>query len=280
MKVTLQKHELLSKMWMLPKPQFDALLSTLASSNEVTIESDNELKQHCNVGADRATGQYIAIIPLKGILFRSAYLENGKPIGADATLAQLEASYADPKCKGIVLKTDCPGGAEDASFLLADAVARRNKPVAAFVDFGMCMSGGMMIVSACDLVVASSDTCRLGGIGAYTTYTDYSRALEAQGIKTEQLYAPQSFLKNYDMREAAKGNYKPLVEYVTKRAEEFQLLVYYNRRGRWNEIELTKDVFAGAEVSGYEAYSAGLIDAIGKLEEVIQWINQVTNNQN
>jgi protease IV len=217
---------------------------------------------------------------LCGIMFRSTWTDDdGKPVGADKTLMELEECYADEKCQGVVLKINSPGGMEDAAYLLSDAVKRRNKPVAAWVNFGECQSGGTMVASGCDLIVASSDTDRVGGIGAYTSYTNYAKMLEMQGIKSVDIYAPESPQKNLMTRKAGAGDYSLILEYVSERAVNFQTMVYVNRLGRWNETEkkLLKDVFEGAELSARDAVRTGLIDGIGSLDYVFGWIYGIVN---
>jgi protease-4 len=278
-KVTLQGFELINKVWLMPKLQLDALLSTLMSAGEVKLDDAGPMTQYSPKEVDTSIGEYIGIVLLTGVLFRTASTgEDGEPMGADATVAQLETCYNDPKCKGVIIKVNCPGGMEDAAYLVTDAVRRRNKPVAAWLEFGQCQSGGMMIASGCDITVASSETDRAGGIGAYITYTDWSKAMEMNGIKATDVYAPQSKQKNLDVRQAAKGDYKLLTEYVAQRATYFQTLVYVNRMGRWNEGPRLVDTFEGAELSAAEAVEVGLIDGIGPMESVINWINWANQN--
>lgn len=281
MKVSIQAHNIIGSSWLLARPNMDALVAqVLQGSSEIQLDDAGDSEEYSQKGAERATGEYIAIVPLKGVLFKSCYLDKeGKPVGADKTIMQLECAYNDPKCKGIVIKMDCPGGMEDAAYMIHDAVYRRNKPVSAFVEFGDCQSGGMLIASQCDYIVASGEYSRIGSIGVYVSYSDYSKMLEMNGIKQVDIYALQSRLKNYDIREAGKGNYKPLTEYATKRAADFMTRVYINRLGRWNESPKLADAFEGATLTGSEALEIGLIDATGAIQDAFNFINWANQNQ-
>lgn len=281
MKISILGQNIIGSSWLLARPNMDALVAqVLQGSNEIQLDNAGDSEEYSQKGAERATGEYIAIVPLKGILFKTTMTdEKGGPCGADKTVAQLECAYNDPKCKGVVIKMDCPGGMEDAAYTVHDAVYRRNKPVSAFVEFGDCQSGGMLIASQCDYIVASGEYSRVGSIGAYVPYIDYSKMFEMSGIKQVDIYAPQSRLKNYDIREASKGNYKPLTEYATKRASDFITRVYINRLGRWTESPKLADAFEGATLTGSEALEIGLIDATGTIQDAFNFINWANQNQ-
>lgn len=280
MKVSIQAHNIIGSGWLLAESNMDALVAQVLSNAEVQLDDAGESEQYTQKGAERATGEYIAIVPLKGVLFKTSMTdEKGRPYGADKTVMQLECAYNDPKCKGIAIKMDCPGGMEDAAYMIHDAVYRRNKPVAAFVEFGDCQSGGMLIASQCDYIVASGEYSRIGSIGAYVSYTNFRKMMEANGIEQVDIYAPQSRQKSYDIREAEKGNYKPLTEYVTKRAADFLTRVYINRLGRWVETPKLKDAFEGATLTGLEALEIGLIDGIGTIQDTLNFINWANQNQ-
>ncbi|MCL2597375.1 MAG: S49 family peptidase [Paludibacter sp.] len=151
--------------------------------------------------------------------------------------------------------------------LLADTIGERTKPVIAFID-DFAASAAYGIASACDHIVANNNMAWVGSIGCYTTFVDYSKYWEKEGIRVEDIYADQSTEKNSEYREALKGNFEPMRKITSHFAEDFISRVE-NSRGE--KLTAKRDVWAtGKMFFAPQALKIGLIDEINSFENLIK----------
>ena len=89
---------------------------------------------------------------------------------------------------------------------------------------------------------------------------DYTKQLEKAGIDILTVYATASKDKNSEVREALKGNLKPLEDLANKFNENFLATIETNRAGKLTE---TREVWGTGKVYFAEdALKLGLIDNI------------------
>ena len=128
----------------------------------------------------------IAVIPIQGTLVkRASWFSQMYASGSMQEMtAAVEAAAGDPKITSIMLDVDSPGGTNDGTQALADAVfaARRVKPVVAQID-GMCCSAAYYVASQASKVYASSASDWAGSIGVRLMLLDISKALETEGVE-------------------------------------------------------------------------------------------------
>jgi len=181
----------------------------------------------------------------------------------------LKNCYAAESIKGIILVIDSGGGEGNASRLITETIAARNKPVVAFCDDFTC-SAAYDIAAAADRVVANAATARIGSIGTYLTIVDFSKQLEKEGINLIEIYAEQSKDKNRDYYEALSGNHAPLKAVVNRYNDAFLARI---RQNRPQAIATEQEWNTGKLFFADQALSLGLIDAIDSLDNVLNYFS-------
>ena len=205
----------------------------------------------------------IAVIEITGAITK--YDQMCGPAGMATKANILERCFANQNIEGIVLKIDSGGGQGIAMRLLADTIAQRNKGVVAFVD-DMACSAAYGIAASCDKIIVNSNLATIGSIGTYCTILDFQKQLEMQGINLIEVYATDSKDKNSAVREALKGNTKPLQEYVDAFNEEFLKHIESNRPDMTTD---RKTWGTGKDYFAKDALSIGLIDAIDSFSNIL-----------
>lgn len=209
----------------------------------------------------------IATIPVRGVLTKGWSFWNYW-LGwssYDQLAHDLEVSIADPEVRGIILSVDSPGGqvdgcAELGTRLFAARNAVLGKPILAHVD-GLAASAAYWLASAAERVIVAP-TAMAGSIGVIFSFTDWTGAYEALGVRQTDIVSTQSPRKNPDPF-AAEGRAQYQV-HADAIAEVF-LQAVATHRGTSRDTVAAQfgqgDVFVGQA-----AINAGLADAIGTFE--------------
>lgn len=190
--------------------------------------------------------------------------------------AKLDLIYADPNVVGMVLLCNGPGGSANAGNKLADKVQAAPWPTVGYIDYGICGSANYMVACACDALYASRANDRIGSIGTYISYQDWSNYFKKLGIETKDLYAKQSTQKNEEFRQAAEGNFKLLQAQADQEAQRF---IDYVKARRPALDASTNDPFKGRMFNATDALAIGLIDGIGDMKSAVKALaNKTTLN--
>lgn len=172
----------------------------------------------------------------------------------------LRAAVADPAVARIVLDIDSPGGTVDGVPELAREIfdARSKKPITAFVDSMAASAAYWLASQASELVVTPSG--QVGSIGVFSLHVDYSKALEAEGIKPTFIHAGKFKVE--------ANPYEPLGD-EAKGAIQSRIDAYYGMfvhdvaRGRGLSVETVRAEFGeGRMVLAKDAVKRGMADAI------------------
>lgn len=206
---------------------------------------------------DRWQTGSIAIIPLSGIMLKETYWWG---YGVDDVARVISLAYQSDKISGIILKANTPGGSTDSLYLLQEVLSEKIKPTYGYID-GMCASCGYVAMSYTDKIYAINKMASVGGIGVYARMIVPNK--ENASYKVVEVYPDESKDKNLEVREAIKGNEKPMKEELSKLAVYFQDIVKSNRSG------ISEDTMTGKLYYGYEAEQLGMIDGVRKLSDVI-----------
>lgn len=248
-----------------PKPKtFEKVGSFLWADYEDDDDSTGPI-------ANLQEGEAIWVIDMDSVMWRSSY---SRSYGAAYFADVLDAAYADSSCKGVILRFGSGmGGERKASYMVADAVGRRNKPVLAYIEYGSAYSGHYLVACNCDAVVCSNDTDSVGSIGAYISFEDYD-AYEAKfGVVRKDIYAEASPDKNKSTREAKKGNFKLLEAQAQEIALQFQQRVIEARGAKLKSDAALR----GGEFDAPAALTEGLIDGIENLDSVLKRVMKLSS---
>ena len=205
-------------------------------------------------------GAKIAIINLSGALMKEDFCGQ---LGTQSILTLFDLADTTESVEDIVIVIDSPGGTVDGTFALADAIAECTKKVTAIID-GMCCSAAYWIASGADEIFASAPTNIIGSIGTMIQLYDKSKCLENQGVVLRTYNADDSVNKNTEFSEALKGNGKLLVKNLLNPInDEFIAGVTANRP------DVNKEALTGKVYIGKAALTAGLIDGIKCMDDII-----------
>ncbi len=208
----------------------------------------------------------IAVISISGPITKHSQFCG--PAGMLEVSEILEACYASEDIAGIILHVESGGGDGMAMRLLNETIAKRNKTMIGFID-DFCCSAAYGIVSGCDMIVANSEMARIGSIGTYLSIADYTKQLEKEGIDIKTIYATASSDKNGEVREALKGNMKPLEELANQYNEHFLTTIETNRADKLTETR--EEWGTGKVYFADKAKEIGLIDQIDTFTNTLNY---------
>ena len=173
---------------------------------------------------ENANDPFISVLYVDGPITRN---------GGDCTYGSVEhrdmmmAAADENNCIGHIFYINTPGGSAWAKNDYQQAIAyahERGQKVYAFVD-GMCCSAGMYLAALCDERYYMHPKNQIGCIGvmaAFYTEKDGSHN-KFTNENYHEIYDPESFDKNREMRDIANDNNdKLLVEELKKLGNEFR----------------------------------------------------------
>lgn len=285
---------IMSKVWMIEQNYVQShipLIANLLNGNGVVLADDKNNAEAraklrpiiIGMGVESRGNQTpisgaapgsIAVVNLTGALMKQDQWCG--PEGTATIGGYIKEADNNPNISAIILRIDSPGGTVDGTETLANTVKNTKKPIVAFVD-GMAASAAYWIASACDEIIASSNTDIIGSIGTQISFLDILPALEKNGIKFHEVQSDQSYNKNIEFREALKGNYKPLRENLLNPTNKvFISSVKKNRSGKIDSEN--EEPFTGTIYLPKQALKAGLIDHIGDFSFAIERATELSRN--
>lgn len=221
------------------------------------------------IAPQRRTAGALAVIPVRGFITQRPSLFSAL-FGGTSTVALADAvdqAMADPAIGAVVLDCDSPGGSvmgvTEASARIR--AARGAKPLVAIAN-PQAASACYWLASACDAIYVTPSGMA-GSVGVITQHADYSAAIEREGIKVTTI--------SYGKRKADGDPYAPLSE------EAFAAIQadvdYYGRqfeadvaKGRGVKVaKVQRDYGQGAQLTAEAALSAGVVDGIMSLEDLL-----------
>lgn len=182
----------------------------------------------------------------------------------------LAQAASDRSVSRVVLLVDSPGGTALGCEEVADDVARvaRIKPVTAFVD-GLCASAAYWIASQAQSLVSTASG-EIGSIGVFVLHADESRLMDEIGV-TPTFIVSKASPRKVDgnslqpLKAEAKARFQADVDAI---AGKFVGAVARGRR--ISAATVKADFGQGATLFAGPAKSAGMVDGIGRLEEVLR----------
>lgn len=213
-----------------------------------------------NLGAAK---EHTAVINLSGII-------NSYEDQAEILREGLEAAYANPNVKGIILRANSPGGSPVVSNVAFEELRRlkaahKNIPLYVVAE-DVCASGCYYIASAADKIYADPSSM-VGSIGVIGGGFDFTTLMDKLGVKRRLKIA---------------GNNKGMGDPFSPETEE-QTVIWQQmldeihaqfiqsvKLGRGKRLKDTDnpDVFSGRIYTGVEGKKVGLIDDFGNIYSV------------
>ena len=190
---------------------------------------------------------------------------------SDNVLKQIEEAENNSTIKGVVLEIESSGGSPVAGEEIANALKRSEKPnVALIKDIGA--SAAYFASTGANRIYASA-LSDVGSIGITGSYTSKERSNAMKGITYNSL-SMGKFKDSGDQDKPLSGEERVrLMDTVKKTYDIFVAQVAENRHLKIEEVYKLAD---GATYVGNDALKLGLIDSIGGMTEVKEYLSSQT----
>lgn len=277
-------HGITSTSWAIMPEKMSEILSFLEakincdiSAEDVEAAINRRASKFKNIRGD------IAMIPLYGTIFQKAGLMSNFSGGTstEAFGQAFDSAVANPQFGAIVIDVDSPGGNVYGVTELANKIFNANKanggkPVIAVAN-SLMASAAYWIASAADEIVITPSG-EAGSIGVLAVHTDQSKAEEEAGFKTTIVRAGKY--------KAETNPHEPLTEDAMGNLQG-SVNAYYDMftgdvakfRGK-TQAEIKGGYGEGRVLNARAAISAGLVDRIATMEQVIADVLPPKNTKN
>ena len=166
----------------------------------------------------------------------------------------------------LVLVVNSPGGSVVASREIYYAVKNLSKPKVGYFR-EVAASGGYYISAPLDYIVSDPATLT-GSIGVIVTFSDMSGLFEKVGFNMTSITSGDKKDIGSPSRSLTEEEHKLLQSVVDEIFEDFKSIVIANRGSKLNK-DLFNEVLDGRILTGKQALSVGLIDALGTKDDAI-----------
>lgn len=219
----------------------------------------------------RAGNGSIAVLPMYGVIAQRANVSDISGPGVMSTTAfsqQLRAALADDSIGGVLIDIDSPGGSVYGVGELADEIyqARSSKPVFAVANSLAASAAYWLASAASEFYVAPGG--EVGSIGVWTAHEDYSKYLDALGIKTTLISAGEF---------KVEGNpYGPLSQqaqaFMQTRVDDYYgAFTRAVAKNRATDVANVRENMGKGRVFGAtDARGAGMVDGIATFDQVVR----------
>lgn len=212
-------------------------------------------------------GSNVAVIKIYGDIVgyseKSEYLETT----SESIVESIERINQSDHIKAILVKIDSGGGEPVASEEIYKSLKRTQKPTVALIK-RICASGAYAVALGTDKIFASKFS-DVGSIGVTGSYLDYTQKHEKEGILYQQLSSGKFKDTGDPDKELTDEERELLMRDINKLHNIFVEMVAENRGLGIETVEKLAD---GSTVTGQDAKEAGLIDEIGDIEDVKQYL--------
>lgn len=227
-----------------------------------------EEKLYANIDAQISSAQisgankYPIIIDLIGPIIKYS---DWWYYGTQTILNILKRAESNDNISGVILNIDTGGGMLSGTPELADFIFNMEKPTVGYTG-GYACSAGNWLFGATKIRIANPFADKIGSIGVFLSYQDFSALFEKYGAIIHEVYAPQSTEKNESYRELLKGN-KSLYEKELKQSAD--LFISEMKRFYGDTLKDDDHVFKGKTYTPKEALKVGLVDELGTIETAL-----------
>lgn len=195
-------------------------------------------------------------------------------VASEDIIYMLKDAKYQSNIKAIVFEVDSPGGSPVAGEEISKAIKDVGKPTIAFIrDFGD--SAAYMAISGVDKIFASKFS-DVGGIGVTMSYLSNANKNQKEGYQYEQLISAK-YKDSGNPDKILTAEEKVIFMRDLKIMHENFVKMISENRGL--PIEAVKKIADGSTVLGVQAKELGLIDEIGGLYEVENYLQKITSEE-
>lgn len=212
----------------------------------------------------------IALLTVKGTILDTGSGSLWEDVEYDhqGFLGQLESVMNDDTVKGVVLHVDSPGGGvlESAEIHEQLVQLKEERQIPIYVSMGTyAASGGYYIAAPADKIFAQKETIT-GSIGVIMQSYNFEKLAEKVGIEFETIKSGEHKDMFGGVRASTEEEKAMLQEIINESYEDFVDVV---EQGRGMTEAQVKQVADGRILGGTQAMRAGLVDAIGDVDDTV-----------
>jgi len=215
----------------------------------------------------------VALISIHGDIITYSYYseESGDSdvVSSEEIVKYIDEIENDEYIWALIVEIDSYGGYPVASEEITNALKRMKTPVIALIRESAA-SGAYLIATAADRIYASKMS-DIGSIGVSMSYLDYSEQNKDQGIIYQQLSSGKFKDSGDPDKELTEEEKELYMRDVSILHDIFVRKVAENRN---LDIEKVRELADGSTMLGQAAKDNGLIDEIGDIYDVKEWIRQ------
>ena len=201
-------------------------------------------------------GEHAALVDLEGIIAPDT------PAAADFVVRGLRKAF-ESKAKGVILRTNSPGGSPVQAGYINDEIKRLRKKYpkkALYAVIGdICASGCYYAVAGADRIFADKASI-VGSIGVLMDGFGFVESMKKLGIERRLLMAGKD--------KGMLDPFSPLKPQHKRHAQNMlgeihQQFINVVREGRGENLKNEEDIFSGLFWTGERALELGLVDEFG-----------------
>lgn len=249
-------NKLRNEVWCIDPSYLEVYLSSIGQTETLAnLSSLAELNQANQTHELMEVHGETAVVTVAGVLGkRLGFFEKlfGGVDYDEVSEALAEAEERDD-IKNVVMHLDTPGGAGVGLPELASQVASMQTPTYAFTDTMMCSAGYWLGSQA--KAVFSTESAKVGSIGAVIVHQDVSGLLSKMGVKTKAFFKGSHKIDGACFKPLSKAEEEALQERISVVYGIFAKAVRGTRKGK-----VSAEVFESKVYDGSEALELGLTD--------------------
>jgi len=219
----------------------------------------------------------VAVVPVSGLIFSG---EGPGPASGTAewVVEALEAAAEDEAVKAVILEVDSPGGTITGADLIHRQVERTRAGGVKVVAFfrNIAASGGYYVSAPADRIVAYP-TAITGSVGVILQTFNVSGLFEKLGVEAVTVKSGKLKDMGSPFRTPTDEERAVLQSIADEAYERFVNIV---AEGRGMDIEKARALADGRILTAKQAKAAGLVDALGYLDDAIAAAEEVATIEN
>jgi protease-4 len=216
----------------------------------------------------------IASVEIHGEIVEDAGLFDSEEAGARDVCDTIEGIDAEPDQEGLLLEINSPGGSPVASEAIHKSINEFDGPTVAVVT-ETCASGGYLIASACDHIIARPASL-VGSIGVIGSKVNAADMADELGLEYERFGAGEYKDAGVPLDETSEDEREYLQGLIDDYYDRFVELVAEGRTLDPDAIRATEArVFLGET-----ALDEGLIDDLGDARDARDWLESELSLEN
>lgn len=250
--------------------------------NMSAIDIKAEIEKAVNLAATRFKNikGNIALLPVHGFISHRATIWAALGFEASSELLGMwfDAAIADNSIGAVVLDINSPGGTVFGLTAIGDKIfnARGTKPIIA-VSNSLMASAAFWIGSAADEIIADPDSLT-GSVGSVMVHVEQVKLLDEMGVKATVIRSAEHKFEGNDVEVLSDEARTHFQSQIDSFGDSFIAAVARNRDT--TAANVRANFGQGRVMRAEQARSAGMVDRIATLENVIRRLQSTSSASN